>query len=112
MTDLNEHRRPPENARSSDHVRETTVVTNSGSGGWIAALAVVVLLGIGAFIFFNNGSGPAVNSTAPATETNVQVNPAPETAPAAEPAPAAPAAAATDAAPAAPEAPAPAAPAN
>ncbi|WP_322988015.1 hypothetical protein [Hoeflea sp.] len=94
MVEYAPHNRPVDNTRPNEHIRETTVVESGRSGGWIAALVLIVLLAIGGFVYWSADGGPA---TAPANtdaEINLQVAPeagAPGTE-AVDPAPAVPAA--------------------
>lgn len=107
MVDYTPHTRPAGHDRPHEHVRETTVVRSGSSTGPLAALVLLILLGVAGFVFWTADEVQPVNTTAPAVESGAQVNE--QAAPADEPArpvpaPDAPLIAPDAAAPAAPDA--------
>ena len=107
MVEYNPYSRPADRARPNERVHERTVV-NSGSGtGVMAAIVLLVLLGVAGFVFWTAGDGTAVNPTAPGATINEQVAPDPAADPA-RPVPAPDAPAIAPEAPATPAEPAPA----
>lgn len=109
MVDYTPHTRPVNQERPrEDYVRETTVVKSGSSTGPLAAIVLLILLGVAGFVFWTADEVQPVNTTAPAVESGAQVNeqaaPAEETPARPVPAPDAPAIAPDAAAPAAPDA--------
>lgn len=107
MVDYTPHTRPAGHDRPHERVRETTVVRSGSSTGPVAALVLLILLGVAGFVFWTADDNQTVNSTAPAVESGAQINE--QAAPAEDaarpvPAPEAPLIAPDAAAPAAPDA--------
>ena len=84
MVDYTQHSRPVNPEHPRKHVRETTVVNSGGSTGPLAAILLLVLLGVAGFVFWSADEVQPVNTTAPAVESGAQVNE--QAAPAEEPA--------------------------
>ncbi len=105
MVDYTTHTRPTDPALEREYVRETTVVETRRSTGPLAAVVLLVLLGIAGFVFWTADENQAVNSPVPAAQVNEQVAPAADADPARPvPAPDAPLIAPDAAGPAAPDA--------
>jgi uncharacterized iron-regulated membrane protein len=106
MVDYTQQTRPVNQDQPREYVRETTVVNTGGSTGPLAALVLLILLGVAGFVFWSADEVQPVNTTAPAVESGAQVNeqaaPADDTA-RPVPAPDAPLIAPDAAAPAAPD---------
>ncbi|MEM5492602.1 hypothetical protein [Hoeflea sp. AS16] len=78
MVDYTPHTRPGEQGRPHEHVRETTVVRSGNSTGALAALVLLVLLGIAGFVFWTADENVTADAAAPGAEVNQQVAPAAE----------------------------------
>lgn len=74
MVDYTPHTRPAGRDRPHEHVRETTVVRSGSSTGPLAAIVLLVLLGIAGFVFWTADEVQPVNTTAPAVESGAQIN--------------------------------------
>lgn len=74
MVDYTPHNRPAGQNRPHEHVRETTVVRSGSSTGPLAALVLLVLLGVAGFVFWAADEVQPVNTTAPAVESGAQIN--------------------------------------
>ena len=107
MADYTSYNRPTEQGRPTEHVHETTVVRSGSSNGVIAAVVLLVRLGIAAFIFWAGDDNMTATTTAP--EATISEQAAPNTA--VDPAQPVPAPDAPAIAPEAPAAPAETAPA-
>ena len=107
MVDYTQHTRPVNPEHPREHVRETTVVNSGGSTGPLAAIVLLILLGVAGFVFWSADEVQPVNTTAPTVESGAQVNeqaaPADEAPARPVPAPDAPLIAPDAAAPAAPD---------
>lgn len=103
MVDYTPHNRPSEQGRRPyEHVRDPAVV-KTGNTGVMAAVVLLVLVALAAFVFWTADEVATIETTAPAAQGGAQINE--QSAPAAEPARPVPA---PDAPLIAPEAPAPA----
>jgi hypothetical protein len=74
MVDYTPHNRPAGHDRPHEHVRETTVVRSGSSTGPLAALVLLILLGVAGFVFWTADEVEPVNTTAPAVESGAPVN--------------------------------------
>ena len=74
MVDYTPHTRRADHDRPHEHVRETTVVRDGGSTGPLAAIVLLVLLGVAGFVFWTADEVQPVNTTEPAVESGAQVN--------------------------------------